>query len=377
MDIERRKPQKKPFLLFVFRGYRSEWLSMWISGEGASDFLYGLPYLDGSKFNVGFVEGDNSFRNWKRWLCLPIEHILSSWVRIGFGMHIVWMHWRKMRRADILISTVDTCGLPLAMFKYIGVLKTPLIYISQGLAHRMEALSPKRPLNRFLRTWYTHILHSVDKILVFGEGASQPLTSLFDLPPGRVSVLPFGIDDEFWKPDNREAGDGGFILSVGSDAARDYPTLLQAIDGQDLRIVTRQHLPRALISKTVYISSKLTPIELRRLYQRARFVVIPLKDVDQPSGQSATLQAMACRKAVILTRTRGLWAPEQMRHLETCYLVEPNNVNGLRKAISFLETHPQEIKRIGDNAFRLVKSECNSRLFAKNLEHFIVSLTNQ
>jgi len=259
------------------------------------------------------------------------------------------------------------------MLKYLGVLKTPLIYISQGLAHRMEALSRDNALNRSLRLTYARFLNSIEKILVLGEGAVEPLVRLFELSADRVLALPFGVDDEFWKPAARENVDD-HILSVGSDAARDYPTLLRAVEGRELQIVTRQILPNELLSDTVRVGSSYTDLELRELYRGARFVVTPLKNVDQPSGQSATLQAMACGKAVVLTRTRGLWETEKMKHMETCYLVEPGDVNSLKKAIAFMENHPREAKRIGQNARRLVECRYNVRFFAQNLTKHIVDL---
>ena len=370
VGFDRERLQQKISVLFVFRRNRAEWLRSWQAGKGSSEFLYGMPYLDRSRFDVDFVEGDDASRDWRRRVCFPLEWGISRRVGIGFGLHISWIHWQKIRRADLVISTVDTCGLPLAMLKYLGLLKTPLIYISQGLAHRMEVLTLDKALNRSIRSMYARSLNSVEKILVLGEGAVQPLAEVFGLPSGRVSAVPFGTDDEFWQPAAREDL-GGYILSVGSDAARDYPTLLRAVDGRDLRLVTRQRIPSELLSETVRVSSNHTELELRELYRGAYFVVIPLKDVDQPSGQSATLQAMACGKAVILTRTQGLWEPDQMHHLESCYLVRPDDVNGLREAISYLSDHPGEAMRIGQNARRLVEERYSSRRFATDLERHI------
>lgn len=369
-DGRPKKQVSKSTVLFVFRRNRAEWLRSWQTGEGSSEFLYGMPYLDKSRFDVDFVEGDDTSSGWRRRICFPLEWWIARRVGMGFGLHISWVNWRRIRQADVLISTVDTVGLPLAMLKYIGVLKTPLIYISQGLAHRMDVLSSRKPLNRLLKASYARFLQSVDRVVVLGEGAAQPLVELFDLAPDRVSVLPFGMDNDFWRP-AAQPDKGNYILSIGSDAARDYPTLLRAASGQELRIVTRQELPEELLSETVHVGSNYTQLEMRQVYQKARFVVIPLKDVDQPSGQSATLQAMACGKAVILTRTQGLWEPDQMRHLENCYLVEPGDVSGLRHAIRYLSDHPGEATRIGENARSTVEERYSTRCFAAGLQRHI------
>ncbi|MAG35616.1 MAG: hypothetical protein CL878_05145 [Dehalococcoidia bacterium] len=340
---------------------------MWRAGKGSSEFLYGLPYLDTSRFDVGFVEGDDTSRQLRQRLCAPLEKRLSAHVGIGFGFHIALTHWRQLRDADLVISTVDTCGLPLAMLKNLGLLHQPLLYISQGLAHRMRALALDKAVNRAIFSAYRRFLHSADRVLVLGDGAVAPLADLFQLPPERIAAIPFGTDVDFWHP-AAEVGDDGSILSVGSDPARDYVTLLRAANGRSLRIATRLSLPKDMVSEAVRIGSDHTQVELRGLYQRASFVVTPLHDVDQPSGQSATLQAMACGKAVVLTRTKGLWEPDFMQHMETCYLVEPGDVAGLAAAMAFLEAHPDERRRIGSAARQLVEQRYSARIFAQQLE---------
>ena len=83
--------------------------------------------------------------------------------------------------------------------------------------------------------------------------------------------------------------------------------------------------------------SGLTDLEVRTLYQDAFSVIIPLKNVFQPSGYSVTLQALACGKPVILTLTKGLWAPRLFKSLENCILVKPSNVEEIENAIRLLE----------------------------------------
>ena len=92
-----------------------------------------------------------------------------------------------------------------------------------------------------------------------------------------------------------------------------------------------------------------------------------MRDIDQPSGQSASLQAMACGKAVVLTRTRGLWEGKYMRDRENCLLVRPNDPEELRKAMGFLADNPAEAERIGRNARRLIEERYTSREFAAML----------
>jgi glycosyltransferase involved in cell wall biosynthesis len=86
---------------------------------------------------------------------------------------------------------------------------------------------------------------------------------------------------------------------------------------------------------------------------------------------------MACGKAVILSDTRGLWDRERMRHLETCYLVEPGRIDKLREAISFLNHHPEEAFRIGRNARRLVEEYYSSRIYGQALQEAVLGLCQE
>ena len=85
------------------------------------------------------------------------------------------------------------------------------------------------------------------------------------------------------------------------------------------------------------LNGSFTDIEIRNLYQESFAVIVPLKDVFQPSGYSVTLQAMACGKPVILTKTKGLWAPDIFKNLENCILVKPNSASQIEDSINLLE----------------------------------------
>ena len=97
-------------------------------------------------------------------------------------------------------------------------------------------------------------------------------------------------------------------------------------------------------------NGSLTDIEIRTLYQDSFAVIIPLKNVFQPSGYSVTLQAMACGKPVILTLTKGLWAPKIFKNLENCILVKPYSPLQIENSIRLLEEKINIYKKISENA---------------------------
>ena len=358
----------------MFRRDRADQLQKWKQGEGPIDFLYGFPLLETDKIASDFGEGDDKSNDWTRRLCYPFESIISRIVGIGFSLHIVIIHWNKIVSSDVVVSTVDTCGLPLALLKWLKLINTPVVYISQGLAHRLYARKGSL-IGRAVRYIYSLFLQSIERVIVLGEGAALPVIQELNIHSEQVFVLQFGVDDQFWTPHSVEKHDE-YILSVGTDAARDYPTLLNAIDDQFVRIISRQRIPDNLLASNVQVSSEHSFLELRNIYRGARFVVVPLHDVDQPSGQSVALQAMACGRAVIITHTQGLWEPQYMRHKETCYLVNPGDVHNLRETISHLCANPEEVEEVGANARRLIESRYNVRLLASDLQRHIIELAS-
>jgi glycosyltransferase involved in cell wall biosynthesis len=94
----------------------------------------------------------------------------------------------------------------------------------------------------------------------------------------------------------------------------------------------------------------MTDEALRRLYNRARAVIVPLKDVYQPTGYSVTLQAMSCGRPVILSAIKGLWAPELLRHNENCLLVPPGDAAALGAAIARIRADGALRARLGQAA---------------------------
>jgi glycosyltransferase involved in cell wall biosynthesis len=241
-----------------------------------------------------------------------------------------------------------------------------LIYISQGLSDRVEAYGARRWLSRR----YRHLLLGVDELVVLSSGARDGLAAWLLVPTERIHVLPFGTDCEFWRDTAPRGERGSRVISVGSDSGRDYPTLLAAAADLPLHIVTRQPLPSDRHSNLIH-STDHSPLELRDIYSRAAFVVIPLHERSQPSGQSAALQAMACGKAVIVTRTRGWWGEPFVRDGETCVLVPPGDVTALRDAMRRLWSEPETRRRVGQKARETVVAHFSEDRMAAALDRLI------
>jgi glycosyltransferase involved in cell wall biosynthesis len=198
------------------------------------------------------------------------------------------------------------------------------------------------------------------------------------VPPNRLQVNQFGIDTKFWLPGQSQIGD--YILAVGNDMRRDYSLLTQLAKRMERRfiVVTRQNLGE-IPSNVQQIQGNwheqtLSDEGLRQLYQDAIMVVTPLQESVQPSGQSVCLQAMACGKPVVLTKTTGLWSEEMMRDGENVSLVAPGDIESLHRAVSVLLTDQEYCQKLGETARRTVCDEADISLFASRLENLATQI---
>lgn len=178
-------------------------------------------------------------------------------------------------------------------------------------------------------------LVNADLVLVNSSAIEQELNA-YGLPLPAVEVVPNGVDLEIFQPAANWPADDGYVLFVGRLVAQKGVTfLLEALS------VVLQRCPEARlivvgdgeldlflkrITRYLGIPHRVTFLDwttgpdLVTLYQRAKFVVVP--SYYEPFGIVA-LEAMACARPVIASRTGGL--AEIVNDGENGFLVEVGN----------------------------------------------------
>jgi glycosyltransferase involved in cell wall biosynthesis len=267
-----------------------------------------------------------------------------------------------LERYDVVVSVHEPVLLTLALRKAErGAALVPIFIGGEKRLSRSRFPALTRRLLRFL-------FERSAAIIVVGEGEREYLLREKLASEERVHLIQFGVDERFWTPAPASVmpAETQPILAVGNDDGRDYDTLLRAIGEHPLRLHTNRSIDSRLLRPNVQRTSgdwhgqALSDLELRDLYRNSRFVVTPLSESAQPSGQSVTLQAMACGKAVLLSRTRGLWSADWMRHMENCVLVPPGDVAALRGALEVLALDAGLRQRLGRAARESVERHFTS-----------------
>lgn len=276
-----------------------------------------------------------------------------------------WFLLKDLNKQEVVIATTPGIAFSLAVWKMAGVLKPPIVGIQCGILN--YDLDPIRILT-------TRILHRYMRSQLFGVGELEEIVRIYRLDPETLEVNPFGVDLDFWKPVD-DPSIGGYFLSIGNDALRDYATLISAAANFSFPVVIVTKRPinfpipkNVRIIRGAWNTEELEDDQVRQLYQNALAVAVPLKESRQPSGQSVALQAMACRKTVVLTRTKGLWDAQGLVHGENILFVTPKNVEQWIQIFKTLLGEKDTNRKIAFKARQYVVENGDIRHFASRLE---------
>jgi glycosyltransferase involved in cell wall biosynthesis len=334
------------------------------AGRSPTEFLFGAIQLERAGHEVHHYEVDpaTSTSPYARWLIdanagrglLP-PHLAGA-VLTGTRRLLP-----ALREADVVVATTTGTAMALAVWNRAGHLGRPLVGILAGLFNR-----PWRTTRRLSSLPLLRRMHSV----LYGPGE---LDGMLDLGlEGRVHVVPFGVDATFWKPGEDVPHHG--VLAIGNDGHRDWETLVVASFSipTSVRILTRHPRPHVLPPNVTWeradwYEQVLSDEEVRDLYLGAAAVVVPTKDVPQPSGQSVTLQAMACARPVVLSRTRGLWSPGLLRDGKNVVLASPADSDALARSVCGVLDDERRGATIGAAAREAVLREATVEGYADRL----------
>jgi glycosyltransferase involved in cell wall biosynthesis len=200
------------------------------------------------------------------------------------------------------------------------------------------------------------------------------------IPARKLYLVRHYVDELFWRPMEVETD---IICSAGAEM-RDYPTLLKALTGTDLRChIASDHVRvdrfgfarrvgvealSTMAGNNVTLGRK-TPAQLRDLYARSRFVVVPLQPSDTDNGITVILEAMAMGKPVICSRTRG--QVDVIQDGVTGIFVPVGDPDALRRAMLSLWQDPERARAMGRAARAYVERYHRLESFCSSVKNAI------
>lgn len=277
-----------------------------------------------------------------------IARLVARKVNVAAGQ--VVEGFLRRRRYSVIVAWADRIGLPLALLLKITRSRQPMILISIRITNGVKAFFVKR----------LKVYSQLDAI--FARSLQLQLAAdRLGVPADKLRFDGPALDERFWKP--VEVEPENMICAVGWEE-RDYATLIAAVSTLPVNVeiaagtITLPELldvsgtvDAKLVKSTGQLPSNVRlrtykAPELRDLYARSRFVVVPVNTIDFDAGATSITEAMAMGKAVITTRTAALTS--LFRDGEAGMFVAPGDVAAWRAAIQYLLDHPDEAARMGD-----------------------------
>jgi len=262
------------------------------------------------------------------------------------------------KKGSFYFTTAESAGMALAL----------LLKLRRGVTHVMighRISAPKKlPFLRLLR-----IFERIDAMVCYSRSQAGFARDRLGVPAHKLHRIDFQVDERFFTPGPPGPRTGG-VLSVGREL-RDYPTLFRAVEGLDLPCTVvasspwsrrRDQTRNRPLPANVTLRSGLSYEALRELYREARFVVVPLQDVDSPAGVTSILEAQATGRPVIVSRSPGIL--DSIDPGRTAVTVPCGDAAALRRAVERMRDDPGKAEVLGAEAREEV-------LQGKTLDHFL------
>jgi glycosyltransferase involved in cell wall biosynthesis len=360
-------------VLFLYPPGRLSRLQKARAGQVPTEFFFGGVEMEKAGCVIDYREVE--LKSWQP-LALPS---LDAWIcRVfrdadeltGRGIRAARSLLREAQSADCIVVVEEFLAAGFAFWALLRQAKVPIISIRS----RLSWLAPSTGLAQVIIGTLFRQAHNV----VISPVEADVAQNRFSLKSPHLSFHTFGVDVQFWTPGTAARE---FVLCVG-DSFRDYRTLLRAaaeIDAPVL-IVSGQKLQEP-IPKNVTVRTGswrkecLSDEELRDLYWRAICVVVPLEDHPMPIGQSVCLQAFACAKPVVMTRTTGLWS-ENLKDELNLLMVDPEDGSGLAAQVNRLCLDRALASRLGQAGRETVCRHFQINDFAARLQQTCQTLVD-
>ena len=294
---------------------------------------------------------------WARTVGAGLKRGLEGAGGYGGDFATVLASLRTIDRADVVLSTVDTVGIPLMLLARARAVRRPFVYVAVGLPERLVRLRSRR-----MERLYAGALGRASAIVAYSEAEVEVLARWLRERgvETRVEFVPFGVDVEAFRPTGLRADLD--VVSVGADPHRDFELLTAAartLPDARILIVTTGDRARSLRDRpaNVTVEIDLPFDDMQRRLERARVVALPVRDNTYSGATTVLLQAMALAKPVVVTRTAAVAAGYRLEDGDNVLLVAPGDTAGFGRALASLLDDDAAGRQLGSSARRTVERD--------------------
>ena len=270
---------------------------------------------------------------------------------------------KELTANDTVFCVGEDVGLPLALLCRNKPNRPKLV---------VKIMAPERFRVRTLLSIFK-LDHVIDLFLTNTQIKANTIQHNLDIGAERVYVLPEQTDARFFTPAAPEPRTRSLIASAGREQ-RDYKTLAMATQDLEVDIEVCALSPNASKGTQVAFPDPIPSNmsfypydwpDFRQMYRNADLVVVSLLDNHYSAGLTVLMEAMACARPVLMTRTPGL--AEALIDKGIVAGVDPGNAVEMRKMITHYLDHPDEANALAEKGYQYFQAEHTSELFIDRL----------
>lgn len=341
----------------------------------SKEFFYTYFYAAKNYTNVEIVEMENFESTISQKFLRKFDSIINKLSKLPIYTYAIFKrkNLKIFKQSDFVILSNDRVAfssLPMIWLTKISNPNVSFSFFVMGLFSNF----PKYQIQTIFRNILIKImLKRVDKIFFLGKREYTFACKNFISYKQKFIFLPFSIDVDFWSNSSNETGAvKKDILFIGNDGNRDYKFVVKlAMDLPEYNFIfisekinQNDNLPENVrLVNGSWGNEQLSDEEIRNYYKDVKLTIVPLKNTNQPSGQSVTLQSMAAGTPVLITRIDGFWDVDKFIDGKHITFIEKNTVSDWKVSIDKIFNNNNLYETLVTNGKLLVENEYNLKIF--------------
>ncbi|MBI3342074.1 glycosyltransferase family 4 protein [Candidatus Curtissbacteria bacterium] len=363
---------KESRILFVYRTPRKHVLESWEKAKMPDSLLFGANHLIKKGYKIDFFDSSYSIFNPFHPLFYPLEHSIIHKVGMGFKIDQAIRLMPKLRDYDIIVATGDSAGLPILALKYCGVVKTPIIFMTAGLAGALKGNE-----NSWVGKFYKKILRMPDVFTAYSQIEIDFFVKKMGIPKGKIEYMPLGTDWDYFSKKQKRKTTKNVICAVGVDSGRDYGTLFRAVEDLPYEIEVACHpsnIKGLKIPNNVKVHLNAPITEVKEIFDRSLISIVPCYERFRSAGQMVILESGSAGLPVIASKIAGITSAFKFKNKKEILFFEPENADDLRNKIKLLIQKPKTAQMLGKSISQTIHRDYTTKVLARNLASYIDNL---
>ena len=367
-------------ILFIYQNGRKEKIESNV--PYAKEMFYGYHYFNENDYQAEIIE----FETNKGLLNKLFINLIEKKLRNGLKLPVYWSfltnkkNFQKLKSTNYAVFSNNRVGFSSLIIIYLLKLinkKPKTLCFVMGLFSRHPKYKLFLPIQNFLLKFF---VNNLDKLIFLSRAEYEFACNKYPKNKESFFVLPFSVDLSIWNI-QKDVKKKKQILFVGNDGFRDFKfaeKLANKFKNINFVFVSQEINNSNLNENSVVFSgswgkNSLNDVELSKLYNESFLTIVPLKNSLQPSGQSVTLQSLACGTPVLITKTDGFWDEENFINNENIIFLEENSIDLWQDQILNLFENENKYNRLRKNGLNLVETNYDLNIFSELVEKILIS----